>query len=304
MEKNKMYSTSAILGLLTETSLHAGAGQTLGVIDLPIQREAHTHWPCVYGSAVKGALRARAESAELPDIDLIFGPPPPKAGKSIDHAGALSVGDARLLLLPVRSLTTHFRWVTCPAALHRFRRDLARLGLASAFGAFDIPEPAETETHQATALVTEAANEGHLFLEEYRFETRTADLSAIIAALAKLLPDNMEDDLKAQLTLMSNDAFRHLAEYATPVNAHVRLTDKKTVAPHTLWYEETLPPETLLYVALNAVAARGSGAELQATDVLARIGQDLFGQHPYLQLGGNETVGMGWCRVRFIDGEG
>ncbi|MGX2040918.1 type III-B CRISPR module RAMP protein Cmr4 [Methylocaldum sp. MU1018] len=299
-----MYSTNAILGLLTETSLHAGAGQALGVIDLPIQREAHTHWPCVYGSAVKGALRARAESAELPDIDLIFGPSDIKPGESTEYAGALSVGDARLLLLPIRSLTTHFRWVTCPAALQRLRRDLTRLGLASSFGAFDVPELAETETRQAIALVTEAADGGPLFLEEYRFETRTADLSAVIAALARLLPDDLEEALKTQLTLVSDDHFRHLAEHATPVNAHVRLTERKTVARGALWYEETLPPETLLYVALHAVAARRNDAGLQAADVLARVGQDLFGPHPYLQLGGNETVGMGWCRVRFIDGKG
>ncbi|WP_084161846.1 type III-B CRISPR module RAMP protein Cmr4 [Methylocaldum szegediense] len=339
MEKNKMYSTSAILGLLTETSLHAGAGQTLGVIDLPIQREAHTHWPCVYGSAVKGALRARAESAELPDIDLIFGPPPPKSGDPIDYAGALSVGDARLLLLPVRSLTTHFRWVTCPAALQRFRRDVERLGLKACF-ASPHPAPLQSQTVSPgapetpfqsqtvasarpvperegengrswleipaldgdTALVAEAVNGRPLFLEEYRFETKTADLTAVIDTLAKLLPDGLEEPLKKQLTVVSNDHFRYLAEHATPVNAHVRLTENKTVANRALWYEETLPPETLLYVGLNAVDARRNGAGLKAADVLARIRQNLFGPHPYLQLGGNETVGMGWCRTAFITG--
>jgi CRISPR-associated protein Cmr4 len=70
-EKDITNSSNALLGLFTETSLHAGAGQALGVIDLPIQREAHTAWPCVFGSAVKGALRARAEG--LDGIDLIFG---------------------------------------------------------------------------------------------------------------------------------------------------------------------------------------------------------------------------------------
>ncbi len=45
----------ALLGLIAETSMHAGAGKSVGVIDLPIMREAHTGWPCVYGSAVKGS---------------------------------------------------------------------------------------------------------------------------------------------------------------------------------------------------------------------------------------------------------
>lgn len=52
---------NAILGLLAQTSIHAGTGQHTGAIDLPIQREGHNGWPRVFGSAVKGALRAHAE---------------------------------------------------------------------------------------------------------------------------------------------------------------------------------------------------------------------------------------------------
>jgi len=289
-----MNSTNALLGLFTETSLHAGAGQALGVIDLPIQREAHTHWPCVYGSAVKGALRARAEGSALEDIELIFGQADLVAGKSSEYAGALAVGDARLLLLPVRSLTTHFRWVTCPAALRRLQRDAARLGIAE-LTAFTVPE-----VDGETALLAEAVNSGQLFLEEYRFEVREADLGAIVAALAQLMPEVVGNVLSKQFAIVADDHFRHLAEQATPVNAHVRLDANKTVARGALWYEETLPPETLLYVGLNAVNARKPGSELAADAVMARLRETLFGAHPYLQLGGNETVGMGWCRTTFL----
>ena len=96
----------ALLGLTAETSLHAGTGRSTGVIDLPIMRESHTGWPCVYGSAVKGALRGLAHSSQSTAIHDIFGPDTQNAS---DHAGALAVGDARLLLLPVRSLSSHFK---------------------------------------------------------------------------------------------------------------------------------------------------------------------------------------------------
>lgn len=302
-----MNSSNAILGLFTETSLHAGAGQALGVIDLPIQREAHTGWPCVFGSAVKGALRARAEADKdsekhlSPDeINLIFGPEPGDKGEKIEYAGALSVGDARLLLLPVRSLTTHFRWVTCPAALGRFQRDMERLGIAD-FKGFEVAdEVARLSGETAPALVAEAVNDRHLFLEEYRFQAQPTDLEAIASALAKLMPDGLGGALRKQLAIVADDPFRHLAEHATPVNAHVRLDDKKTVTKGGLWYEETLPPETLLYVGLNAVNAHKPGSELKAGGVMARLRESLFEEHPYLQLGGNETVGMGWCRAAFL----
>jgi CRISPR-associated protein Cmr4 len=303
-----MNSSNAILGLFTETSLHAGAGQALGVIDLPIMREAHTAWPCVFGSAVKGALRARAEGDKdsekrllADEINLIFGHAPNGKGESSEFAGALAVGDARLLLLPVRSLTTHFRWVTCPAALTRFQRDAERLGLGADIGEFQVPD-----VDGETALVAEAVPYRHLFLEEYRFqvdESLTETLEKVVAALAKLMPDSAGKALSHQFAIVANDAFRHLAEHATPVNAHVALDSAtKTVKGTALWYEETLPPETLLYVGLNAVASRRKDGEskLTAADVMARLRESLFGEHPYLQLGGNETVGMGWCRAAFL----
>ena len=101
-----MNNNTALLGLLAETSIHAGAGQMAGVIDLPIQREAHTAWPVVFGSAVKGALRTLAHEQKAPWLTAVFGPETTNAS---DHAGALLVSDARLLLLPMRSLTSHFK---------------------------------------------------------------------------------------------------------------------------------------------------------------------------------------------------
>ena len=49
-----------LLTLYAETSLHAGAGAALGVVDLPVQRERHTMFPTVPGTALKGVLRDTA----------------------------------------------------------------------------------------------------------------------------------------------------------------------------------------------------------------------------------------------------
>lgn len=284
---------TALLGLLAETSIHAGAGQSGGVIDLPIQREAHTAWPVVYGSAVKGALRALAEEHKEQHaawLTQVFGPETTNAS---EHAGALLVGDARLLLLPVRSLTSHFKWVTCPALLRRFAADAARLGLSS-FDLAAIPPVADRKQ----ALLPESGPEA-LYLEEFRLRAEVADFSAIIPVLARLMarPD-AEAALNKQLALVDDDRFNHLAQFATPVNAHVCIDNQtKTVQPGALWYEETLPPDTLLTVALHAQATRKQEQDKSAAEVLAHVTQDLLGERPYLQLGGNETVGMGCCKV-------
>lgn len=284
-------NNTALLGLMAETSIHAGAGQMAGVIDLPIQREAHTAWPVVYGSAVKGALRTLAEEQKAPWLTAVFGP---ETGKASEHAGALLVGDARLLLLPVRSLTSHFKWVTCPALLKRLHADLERLGLP-AFAT--IPKVDEANV----ALLPEGAANA-LFLEEFRFETRVADLSAVIPALAGLMGrEDAAAALQKQLVVVGDDRFSHLARYTTPVNPHVCLDNAtKTVRPGALWYEESLPPDTVLYVGLYAQAARVKGETMTAAEVLDRF-LTLFAR-PYLQLGGNESVGMGWCKVTICRG--
>jgi CRISPR-associated protein Cmr4 len=290
---------TALLGLLAETSIHAGAGQNAGVVDLPIQREAHTAWPVVFGSAVKGALRARADELNAPWLTAVFGP---ETANASDHAGALLVGDARLLLLPVRSLTGHFKWVTCPALLKRFAADAERLGLEETFAIGRIPELPDGNA----ALLPPPGKTDALYLEEFRFTPASGDFTAIIPALARLMGrDDAAQVLQTQLALVHDNRFSHLAQFATPVNAHVCIENKtKTVKPGALWYEETLPPDTLLYVALQAQKVRIEGSQKSAADILAHVTDDLFGKRPYLQLGGNETVGMGWCKVTLQRAEG
>lgn len=293
-----MSTQSTLMLLCTETSMHAGVGQSIAGIDLPIQREVHTQWPCVFGSAVKGALRARAQQLAMPTEELVelFGPDHKAAAMERDasHAGALLIGDARLLLLPVRSLQSCFKWVTCPAILKRFERDAKRLGLTLAL-------PPLAEISAADAL---GAGGDTLFLEEFRLTMRDdpaiEELANIFAKVCNDAPDR--DELKERLVVVSDDIFSFLARNATAVNAHISIdAATKTVTTGALWYEETLPPETVMYVAVTATASRKKGSEQTAENVLARFNSNIA-QQAWLQLGGNETTGMGWCRVSLTQG--
>lgn len=290
-----MPQSTAMLGLLTETSLHAGTGQMLSEIDLPIQREAHTDWPCVYGSAVKGAMRELAENNghKTTWVDEVFGPD--MAQNASEHAGALSISDARLLLLPVRSLTGYFKWVTCPALLHRLQADYRRLGLPE----INNLSFSDYQFSDDQALISKSQKEGDLFLEEFRFQTKSDDkINDLINSIIKLMGRDKGQPLHLQLVIVNSSMFAHLARYATPVNAHIAIdNDTKTVKRGALWYEETLPPDTLLYTMLVAQKSRKKDSQKKSEDILGHIINELFSNHPYLQLGGNQTVGMGWCRV-------
>lgn len=292
-----------IVGLICETPMHAGGGSKEEVIDLPIQKEAHTNWPCVYGSSMKGALRARAEIQVKMDNSLIeqaFGPDTQNAA---DHAGALLVSDARLVLLPVRSLTSHFKLVTCPALLTRLLADLARTGIVSTL---EVPliQPYQALTH-------DRQGSEEIYLEEFRFGLSQwidvdgwADLlMSLIAPVPGLSRQNQRVELLKQLVVVDNDSFRHLCQTALPVLPHIAIDSAtKTVRNGALWYEENLPADTLLYTVLGCQPSRKKEHSTGSAELLKAVTDQLFAQ-PYIQIGGNETTGMGWCRVALPDFE-
>jgi len=282
---------NTLIALHAQTSIHAGTGQNTGTVDLPIQREAHTDYPCIYGSSMKGALRCCAEQREIgkQSIENLFGQESGGEG----FAGALLVSDARLLLLPVRSLTTQYRWVTCPAILQRLKQDAKRFD--TTFG-YSMPDVDNND-----ALVQENSNNpDKLFLEEYCFNAKPKDLSQYIAVLSRFIENDESDKiLKNQLTIISDKDFNHLSKNTTPVRAR-NVLDSDTKTSQNLWYEETLPPETIMYTGISADNARRKGSEIGANKVLDEFKSLFNGDVPWLQVGGNETVGMGWFAVNFV----
>ena len=113
-----MYSKHSIVGIYCETSLHAGSGQAIGAVDLPVQREKTTGWPTIQASGLKGSFRDAYDKYEGTNTEAIFG-----TENSGDQAGAISIGDARILIFPVRASVSPFLWVTCPAILRKLKRD-------------------------------------------------------------------------------------------------------------------------------------------------------------------------------------
>ena len=274
--------------------LHAGTGTAVGAVDLPIARDKATGIPYVPGSSVKGSLRARAQELSEPDVFKVFGPDRPNAS---DHAGALVVGDANLLLLPVRSLAGTFAYVTSPFLLQRFARDAKEAGLLTAV---PVPIPADD---QKCSLAAPSWLElsGKVILEELDFTREAAQnqaAGALAQALAPLLFPRDEDaawrdGLCKRLCVVHDDVMAYLSEHATDVVAHIALDpNTKTVDSTTgaLWYEESLPTESIL-VSLVAVMNNG---QINPADVVTRVRGLL--EVP-IQLGGGATVGQGRCRL-------
>jgi CRISPR-associated protein Cmr4 len=154
---------SRILYLFTRTSLHVGAGASVGAIDQPIIRERHTGFPMIPATSLKGTFAdqwptpLRNEKGEIvrvveydnakdkktSDEVVIVTKQVEKDGKKEDvkflahdsawlfgsdttdlpFAGSLVFSEARLLAFPIRSAKGSFAWITCPLMLRRAARD-------------------------------------------------------------------------------------------------------------------------------------------------------------------------------------
>jgi len=264
---------TTILGLLAETSLHTGAGRSSGIVDLPIAREAATDYPYIPGSSLKGALRDRARERGKLDVTTTFG--------SQNQAGKLLVSDARILLLPVRSLEGAYRWVTSPLALERYQRDLKRSGSSRQILLPSPPADGQVLGH----------GDGVLHLEEREFAVSGPVPQDIHEAMCTLvLHEETKKRLAEQIAIVSDHAFAWFCRYAIPVQTRNQLAES-TKTSENLWYEESLPPDTLLY----ALA-------VERDETTPERLHELFDEQPYLQVGGNETVGHGWTAVSRVDG--
>ena len=275
------------------SALHCGTGQSAGVVDLPIARARATQLPIVPGSSLRGVLREQVTKRPGTDAETLFGPRTIRSDQGA-FAGALSIGDAHLLALPVRCLAGVVSFVTCPFILRRHKRDVERAGASPPALPREPDKGAARVTPQSVNLVQPKSRK--LVLEDLQAHTDDALVpwAQRIARAVHPGDDDAQTDVVARLALVSDDVMSFLAETATDVRARIRLDPKTgTVARGALWYEEHLPAETVLW-GVFAVAGSSKKDDPRTADDLARTVPD----DELLQLGGNASVGSGL--VRFL----
>lgn len=321
-----MYKLARPLFFICETSLHAGSGNDLGIVDLPIQRERHTGFPKVEGSGIKGCIREvfeemlpaisagknsfkfAGESVSKDDlakaINLVFGPE--KGGK---HAGALGFTDARLLLFPVKSMKGVFAWVTCPRVLERFKRDMLLCEIDR-----DLTIPPENSTPRKSNLFV---RDNKIILEEYTFEINNKDdesCTKISDWLSKnVIPSGdahkyWREKMARDIVIIPDDDFRDFVNLSTEIVTRTKIdSDTGTVVGGQLFNEEYLPSETVLYSLALATPLFSNDKEIFKTGKNdfktdkpeeEEVLEFLAGNLPQvIQIGGNATIGKGLAWV-------
>lgn len=269
-----------ILHIFTRTPLHVGAGSSVGAIDMPIQRERHTQIPIIPGSSLKGVLRDRWNDKKEEQVE-IFGSAP---GATELKIGNLTVGEARTLCFPVRSAKGAFAWITSPLAIARYARDTGQESPS-----FDSPGDESCYAGDAVKLAEQ------VILEEYKF---SGD-KPLPAGVTNLLVNAFQNDtiwktLADRLVIVSDGIFSHFCATACEVQQRIQIDDETGTAKGTaLFNQENLPSETMLYAVLTQRKEDKKGLPELEADILA---------NPVQQIGGDETIGLGYCSLALSGG--
>lgn len=300
-----MFQAQQLVFYSCVSPVHMGAGQAVGAIDNPIQREVHTGHPLIAGSGLKGAVRHHFARtwADKDLIKRIFGP----ERDASEHAGAIAFTDAALVAFPVRSLRNTFVYATCPTALGRLKR------LAGEQAAWTVPQVAIGSVKSASSGADSAMVNGRLILEAFDFAAaEDANVKAIAAWLSThALPPGddhafFRNKLKMDMVVLSDTEFDHFVRHATVVEPHVKIDgDTGTATKGALFYTENLPPESLLAGLVLASVERTKGKDPKeqkdAKWVLETVLRDEVSEDKVrrglvdrlLQVGGDATTGRG-----------
>jgi len=305
-----MYKKVKPLFLHCQTPLHAGIGNDLGIVDLPIQREKHTGFPKIEASSLKGSIREAFEEKTSDDSDKIiihktFGFDKDGVSDAIkkefkdreEFSGCLGFSDARLLLFPVKSMKGVFAWITCPLILEKFKSEMEMCGIK------DIPNlPNESSTPTNCSLFI--GNTGNIVLEEYTFKIHnkdnknTSDSGNWIAS--NVIADKFsKEKIKTDLVILSNDDFRDFVNLSTEVITRTKIDNKTgTVVPGALFTEEYLPTESIMY-SLIFVSDEFKKDGLKS-DKVEEFLSEMISKNEIMQIGGNASLGKGIVRTKLL----
>ena len=268
-----------MMWMLTRTPLHVGSGSSVGIVDMPVARESHTQIPVIPGSGLKGVLRDLwFEDADKSEQVDLFGP---ESDAEKLAMGDLVVGEGRVVCFPVRSAKNAFAWITCPLALQRVAREKGA----------SLPDIQLSDDQCLTAeqLLVKRSS---VVLEEYAFKMA----GPLPAEVLDLLSDACDDDLWAtlptRLVVVSDGLFAHFCANGCEVQQRIKLKNG-VVDKGGLFNQENVPSETLFYAVMGS----------RTKDGLGKLSERIAQHGHVVQIGGDATVGLGWCGVKLAGGD-
>lgn len=284
--EKKMYYIKAI------TPIHAGSGQGLETVDMPIQRERHTNIPKIESSSLKGSIKSWIKRSndinhleEAKNIYEILG-----KDENADSASRAAFTEARLLYFPIKSNQGVFKLVTCPYILNRWFEDISikvNSSEAKNNAAKKVFNIKDTLIHD-DKYIDFSNNTDKIFLEEYIFDKQDFDISEYV----DILP--LAQDYQDRIVIIKNDVFIDLVTMYTEIITRNRIGESGTAEETGLFTEEFLPPETIMYF---NVFGSPSFVKKKNNDKNVIKFIDKYLKNDIFQIGGDATIGKGFVKV-------
>ncbi|MGC9137139.1 type III-B CRISPR module RAMP protein Cmr4 [Caldivirga sp.] len=239
------------------TPMHPGLGKGgEGFVDLPVQRDEFG-FPTIWASSLKGAIKSSlllSCNNKVNDVDkavcrreilLIFGPETEEAS---EYASAVSILDARLVLIPARSLKGIWTYVTSPHLLNYLATYLEivddKQRLRALGEVLNLVKGKNAVTSRKETLVS-SGGQNYVVLNEQEL---IAEYSDAIARLSELFPKEVAELIKERgITIISDELASGIVRKSLIIQPRIRLDyASKTVVGSGLWEEEYLPQFTVM----------------------------------------------------------
>ena len=280
------------------TPLHVGVGRgEASHVDLPVQRDEFG-LPAIWASSLKGAMKSYALAKNSDKEDMIYKIFGARPGESPGEMSGVTLLDARLLLIPARSLKGVWVYLTSPHLLRGFITYTKTLGLDAVRSAAEslLQKSAQLKTGEALISTEEVLSNGRLFINEtpYSKTQKAEELRKFMDALKNAVAGLPKTDL----VMVSDDDIIPLVNKSMLIQYRVRLTKEKTVEEGALWSEEYVPQFTLFYSGLICRGVKNlNPAEVceKAVELVSSADKSV-----YMWVGGKETIGKGLVRLYFI----
>jgi len=208
-------------------------------------------------------------------------------------------------LYPVRSVKNTFAWITCPFVLKRFKEDLESAG--KEIKNFSIPEVSDDKIIVASnsPLIINNNNPKKVGIEEFVFDVDNSQIdNNLINAIKGYIPDTeTTQNISARFAIVSDNVFTDLVNYAVEVRTRIKIDQTTgTASGGALFTVEMVPSESIFYSLVFADDPKNSNSNSvkNVDEVIDNI-QKLIDNNEVIQVGGDETIGLGFVKVKFIN---
>lgn len=316
MSERSLFTSKAILLLWCQEPTHFGAGRTVGLVDLPIQRSSLSGLPIGQSTSIRGVFRSFLELSNNEGLAReLFGPSP----QDTPEAGHITFTDAKLLAMPVNSIMGLFCWLTSPFCLGELHRALERFKMTEREDSgvckdlntnlINLLElcPLEHETALVPPDSENLIDDNRLILLDGEVELRVTkkekveDLARSLIKLLSTTDSYVSKIFCRRIAVVNDDVFRFATRRGLEVATRIRLDyRRKAVEERGLWSEEYLPALSILFCEVDF--HKRVSDEYKSVDVFLDFLKKIDGKHIFV--GGKESVGKGLVYVKVLSCRG